>query len=404
VSEEQAGQSPPTQSLSERWRQGLFVFIFILSVRVVATIATTVLSINPESQRDAVVFASTAEAIAEGILQGQLLAPGPSQTYDLWGAFLAPFWLIPGPSIFYARLGNALLGTIAIFNIYLIARHYHSPRAGVIAIVPISIYPSFVAIHSTVLREVIVLFAITTAARYLLIPSETRSRYVTTGATGVLLFVAYIHRPDNAIIYATTIAAGMVVYAFQKRYILKRHVVAVLTLSPIGLIAATPYIQSGIEFLAKTRRRRASGRTVYLADVIPQTVPELLAFSWIGALYFLYAPFPWMIETIPDLLVSIEGLISIGFTIAALWGVRVFWQKNAPATVALLVGFVIAVVLYGVGTVNYGTGMRHRQMFLWVIFLFGGIGIAEHVRFVWPTGRGQREAAYGTHEPDSADD
>ncbi|MDB2276717.1 hypothetical protein PM022_19780 [Halorubrum ezzemoulense] len=111
---------------------------------------------------------------------------------------------------------------------------------------------------------------------------------------------------------------------------------------------------------------------------------ELIAFSWIGAAYFLYAPFPWMIETVPDLLVGVEGLLNIAFTITAIWGVRSLSQKNMPATVGLLAGLAVAVVLYGVGTVNYGTGMRHRQMFLWVIFLFGGIGISEHVRLVWP--------------------
>jgi hypothetical protein len=91
-----------------------------------------------------------------------------------------------------------------------------------------------------------------------------------------------------------------------------------------------------------------------------------------------------MIETIPDLLISMEGVGSIAFTIAAIWGVRSLGQKNLSATVGLLVGLALAVVFYGVGTANYGTGMRHRQMFLWVIFLFGGIGISKHVQFMWP--------------------
>jgi uncharacterized membrane protein len=91
-----------------------------------------------------------------------------------------------------------------------------------------------------------------------------------------------------------------------------------------------------------------------------------------------------MIETISDLLISIEGMISIFYTAVAIWGVRSFGEKNVSATVGLLLGFMIAVVLYGAGTANYGTGMRHRQMFLWVVFLFGGIGITEHLRIKWP--------------------
>ena len=102
------------------------------------------------------------------------------------------------------------------------------------------------------------------------------------------------------------------------------------TLSPVAFALSLPLIRDGIEFLAYTREVRASGRAVYLPDLIPQTVPELIAFSWVGAAYFLYAPFPWMIETIPDLLVAMEGIINIAFTVAAMWGIRSLGQKTPP--------------------------------------------------------------------------
>jgi hypothetical protein len=164
---------------------------------------------------------------------------------------------------------------------------------------------------------------------------------------------------------------------------LRRRLVAILTsLSPVAIVLSLPVIRSGIEFINYIRRVRASGRAVYLTGITPQTIAEFIAFSWIGAAYFLYAPFPWMINNIPDLIVGIEGLINIAFTVSAIWGVRSFNKKNVPVTVGLLTGLCVAVVLYGAGTVNYGTGMRHRQMFLWVIFLFGSIGLTEHLRFV----------------------
>jgi hypothetical protein len=87
-----------------------------------------------------------------------------------------------------------------------------------------------------------------------------------------------------------------------------------------------------------------------------------------------------------------EAIISIGFTIAAIWGVRLMGHKNSSATVGLLVGLVVAVTLYGVGTVNYGLGTRQRQMFLWIIFLFGGIGLSNHVKFQWPFSHDWHEA------------
>jgi hypothetical protein len=228
-----------------------------------------------------------------------------------------------------------------------------------------------------------ILFGITTATRLLMLPSEKQSRLLTYGIPGGLIHVALLLRKPNIVIYVAAMAAALIVNAVRSGYISKRMLRLGVSLSPIAFVLSLPIIRNGIEQLVRIRSFRAHGRAVYLPDVIPRTIAEFIAFSWVGAVYFLYAPLPWMIETIPDLLVSIEGIASIGFTVAAIWGVRSLGRKNASATVGLLAGLAVAVILYGVGTANYGTGMRHRQMFLWIIFLFGGIGVTEHVRFEW---------------------
>ncbi|SDZ98292.1 Dolichyl-phosphate-mannose-protein mannosyltransferase [Haloplanus vescus] len=379
-------------------KQTIPIFVLTLILRFISAGITTVTNLNPDSQADAIKFGNTAALIARGISNGQpyryvsgsvgfseLIYPLTSvDPYNLWGSFLSPFWLLPGPSGLYARLGNAFLGAFAIYNVYLIARYYHSHHAGITAALPMIFYPSFVAIHSTLLREAIILFAITTAARLLILPLQQRPYWFSYALAAVLLHISLLQRDDNAIIIAAAIGAAIAAYMIKSGYISKSTTGLGLALSPVAFVLSLPVIRDGVEFLAYIRVVRARGRTIYLPDVIPQTILELAAFSWVGGAYFLYAPFPWMIETIPDLLVGIEGLVSIAFTMASIWGIRSLGQKNPSATIGLLVGLVVAVILYGVGTVNYGTGMRHRQMFLWVIFLFGGIGISEHVKFVWP--------------------
>jgi 4-amino-4-deoxy-L-arabinose transferase-like glycosyltransferase len=384
--------------MKEKTLQAVPIFVIAFLIRSIAAIVTTLTTLNPDSTADAVGFGNTAETVARGLREGspylytsesidlsQVLVPLiSSDIYTLWGSFLAPFWLLPGPSGFYARLGNAFLGAFAVYNVYLIARYYHSHHAGVVAALPMTFYPSIVAVQSTLLREAIVLFGITTAARLLLVSSNRRSWLLSYAFAGIVLHISLLQRNDNIFAFVAAIAAALAVYGVKSGYLSRRTIGVSVGLSPVAFVLSLPVIRSGVDFLAYTREVRASGRTVYLPELIPRTVIELIAFSWVGAAYFLYAPFPWMIETIPDLLVGIEGLINIAFTVAAVWGVRSLGQKDAPATVGLLVGLAVAVVLYGVGTANYGTGMRHRQMFIWVIFLFGGIGISEHVRFAWP--------------------
>ncbi|NHN40960.1 phospholipid carrier-dependent glycosyltransferase [Halorubellus sp. JP-L1] len=383
---------------NETAKSAIYCFGLALTARIISVILTTATAFNPESAGDAVEFGNYAEMIAFGLRNGNPYSNTPSSVdptqflipltsvniYELWGTLLAPFWLLPGPSGFYARLGNALLGALAIYNVYVIARYYHSHQAGFLAALPMIFYPSFVAVHSTLLREAVILFAITTTAQLLIIPSNRRSRLLTYAMAGGLLHVALLLRSDNVFIYASAIGAGLAVYAFESEYISKQSLGVGVILSSAVFIVALPFVRDGVEFLARTRELRAKGRAVYLPEIVPQTVLELGVFSWIGGAYFLYAPFPWMIETIPDLLVGFEGLISICYTLFAVWGIRSLGRKNWPATIALLVGLGVALVLYGVGTANYGTGMRHRQMFLWVVFLFGGIGFSERVRIVWP--------------------
>ncbi|WP_257299942.1 hypothetical protein [Haloarchaeobius sp. FL176] len=383
---------------NETAKSAIYCFGLALTVRIISVILTTATAFNPESAGDAVEFGNYAEMIALGLRNGDPYSNTPSSVeptqflfpltsvniYELWGTLLSPFWLLPGPSGFYARLGNAFLGALAIYNVYILARYYHSHQAGVLAALPMMFYPSFVAVHSTLLREAVILFVITTTARLLMMPSNRRFRLLTYAMAGGLLHVALLLRSDNVIIYAAAMGAGFVVYALESGFLSKQWVGVGALLSPVLFVLALPFVRDGVDFLARTRELRAKGRAVYLTEIVPQTVLELGVFSWIGAAYFLYAPFPWMIETIPDLLIGAEGLFSICYTIFAVWGIRSLGRKNAPATIGLLVGLGVALVLYGVGTANYGTGMRHRQMFLWVIFLFGGIGFSEHVKIVWP--------------------
>lgn len=112
----------------------------------------------------------------------------------------------------------------------------------------------------------------------------------------------------------------------------------------------------------------------------PINLPGLVVFSRIGALYYHYTPFPWMVETPSDITVALKAIVSLSFPVAGIYGVKV--SITGVGTVGRLVGFLLVVALYAVDTVNCDTTMRHRNMILWAIFLFDGVGIAQRFRFV----------------------
>ncbi|OLZ40767.1 hypothetical protein A6E15_07090 [Natrinema saccharevitans] len=96
-------------------------------------------------------------------------------------------------------------------------------------------------------------------------------------------------------------------------------------------------------------------------------------------MYFLFTPFPWMISHSMDFVILGESITNLIYAVAAISGARILAKKTLAGTVALILGIVVGTLLYGLGTVNVGTAVRHRQMVLWAIFLLGGIGIAQYI-------------------------
>lgn len=347
-------------------------------MRLGGVCVTMFFGLNPYAHADADAFAASANRIAEVFLNGSIPALQLGDIYQLWGLLLSPFWIIPGPSRIYARVGVAILGATAVYNVYIIARRYHSHLAGVTAILPLLFYPSFIFIHATILREAAVLFGLTTAARLLFAPSRRLSPPAIYGGVAVAVVLATIVRTDNIPIY---ILAFLVAFLLSTKpwqeYPRSSGVVASIGVLTFPVVILD-FGSSVVKRLADLRSSRARGRTEYLGWVFPDTIPEALGFSWIGASYFLFTPFPWMVAQVSDFVVMFQGLGNLAYTVAAISGARTLARKAPAGTGGLVAGIAVGVIVYGLGTANVGTAVRHRQMVLWAIFLLGGIGIASH--------------------------
>ncbi|PSP90318.1 hypothetical protein BRC90_01735 [Halobacteriales archaeon QS_4_69_34] len=377
---------------------GVIVLAFVLRI---AGVMLTVLRINPYSLRDATTFRRTAATIASGFVRGQIVVDplfrtsiNPVDIISLWGLALSPFWLLPGPSDLYARVTIALFGTLAVYNICTIGQYYGPPQAAVLAGLPVAVFPSFVLIHATALREAVILAGITTAVRIgLRLEARTRSQRgkeqipstrTLIGTAVVALAGAALLRWDNTLVYVLALVAGGGIYVFHHHRdrigALTAFGAAIAALSSglVALAASGP----AVGYLSELRGYRTRGEAVYLAGVEAATVPEALAFASVGAVYFLFSPFPWMVDDPAAVVAAFEGLGNLAFALAAPWGVRHIVSSRQPIAglTALLVGFFAAVAFYGLVEGNVGAAVRHRQMFVWVLYVLGGAGIANRIR------------------------
>jgi 4-amino-4-deoxy-L-arabinose transferase-like glycosyltransferase len=356
-------------------RYGIVTIVLALFARIFS-IPLSHFRINPYSQADVYHYETTAIEIADALRSGVVIAQDltwSGYTFKIWGYMLAPFWLIPGPSLEYARIANCLLGTIAAYNVYAVGKQLKSPRAGFIAALPMALLPTHVLLHSSIMREAPIHFALTSATRAATAPSWNYGAFSRGGYVISFLTVASLLRPDNIPIYLVAALTYISVYLVHKDHLSSSQVFGV-SIIPI-LIALSLYGQGIVRKLSQIRNTRTQGRAVYLPGIYPESVLQAISFSWIGAVYFLFAPFPWMLNTLSDLVVYSESIVRFVFVVVSLLGARQALQRKPAVVSAIFVASILAVVLYSLATANYGAASRYRQMIIWVFFILGAIWV-----------------------------
>jgi hypothetical protein len=265
------------------------------------------------------------------------------------------------------------LTSVGIYNVYIIGRYFDSHITGLLAAFPLIISPNHIAIHGSVLRDGMLFFALTTAARYLAIGAFSKRKRIIIPIISIAL--SYYLRSYILVPIILAIASGYFFCLRAKRISAHQNLYIITLLSIPAVLYIKDRIKTTLLDTASTRSYGARGRTAYLGDIVPESLYEVISFSWIGFFYFMFAPFPWQISSIIDIFASIESMLSLLLVPFAVLGVRQLYNRDKSVTIGLVTYIIIGATAFGLGSANYGTAIRHRQMFLWVIFIFAAIGL-----------------------------
>ena len=84
----------------------------------------------------------------------------------------------------------------------------------------------------------------------------------------------------------------------------------------------------------------------------------------IRIIYFLYSPFPWDVKRTVHLIGLVDVILVIYLTFC-IWEFRMqIWQR--PETRFLLLILLTFIFIYGVGSSNFGTSIRHKSKFIFI--------------------------------------
>lgn len=148
-----------------------------------------------------------------------------------------------------------------------------------------------------------------------------------------------------------------------------------------------------LEYAAEYREKGAKGARAEYGITLDTGSP--IAFATSASLLFIYymlAPFPWQISSGLDLAGAADSWFRALLIIFALRA----WSSRPPGVSAslhrLLLGLYFAMsFLWAMGTINYGTGIRHHIVAIWIPMLLGIPPLLDAVDSLVSRYRGKRK-------------
>lgn len=129
------------------------------------------------------------------------------------------------------------------------------------------------------------------------------------------------------------------------------------------------FIQSGREWSARVSESGFGG------DVDITDAKAAISFLPIGMLYVLFAPFPWMITNLRQLITLPELLAWWALTPIMIWGLWHAMKKRLRESFVIVIFTVGLVLVYALYQSNVGTAYRHRSQLYVFFVVFISIGL-----------------------------
>lgn len=313
---------------------------------------------------------------------------GNLTVYDYFASFIYSITGYSPVSLFFI---NCVAGSITAIFTYLIARELFSKHVARISSIFAFLWPSFILWSTQNIKEPVMamFFCI------LLWTIFYMSRHPSPGflllsivSIAVLFKVGY---PYLVIVFAAIFFTALFLFL---EHMFKNRFVTILVLY-ILFTAAAPFFKNQVlpqisergaydiikyksifEFLGYHRTVRAAGRLQFLKNADISSTGKVLGFIPIGLLYAIFAPFPWQLGSILQVLAAPETIIFyllIPFTLRGI----VFSYKRRIKQSLLLLSIISSILIFlALVESNSGTLFRHRFVAFNLLFIFTAAGIS----------------------------
>jgi len=340
--------------------------------------------------------------------QGEVLAsPQASAAISGFGFmyFVAGIYYFVGRNQFLVQLVNGAIGSIAVLVIYAIARKLFDAPSAKWSARFTAFFPQMIFWSCAMYKDPSILLCIATSMLCVL---HLREKFT---PKYLLLFVAaclYLMTLRFYVFYMVAFATvGTFLFAQQRGLLggLLAQAALVLTLGGamvLGVQRETIESQTAffdLDRLQVSRQGQASlGKSAYGTDINVSSPEGVVAALPVGLVYLLFAPFPWAISGLRQVMTLPETLVWYGLMPALVRGALYTIRHRLRAALPILVFASILTVAYAVFQSNVGTAYRQRTQITMFFFILMGVGI-ERRRLGTAAAKASRPALHVARPP-----
>lgn len=373
------------------------VLFVALSIRATAALSHYYIAPLPDGTADAVKFERLAwEWGQDGLITALSAFPGIDAYFYAWLASIV--YALTDRSLFFLQVINVFGGILGVLVTWRLAQELWGERAAKKAAWVMALFPMAVQYSALPMREV--WFLLFLMIGMIGVVRWARRRHASALVLTICGFLGATLFHGGGFVALLGFFTILGVSALWRLFVgITRGRISFfvsLTLLIVMSLAAA-YVSSGIsvqklgtaeQLFSAERWMHYFQSRVYGAARYPEwTQPgSALDFIWavpLRAAYLLFSPFPWDLRQPAHIIGLIDGALYMALAIFVWRGRRAIWADPGARMVVLVV--LPLILAFGVGTGNFGTGLRHRAKFASVLI---ALAAPRLPRLVWRRGTG----------------
>jgi len=295
-----------------------------------------------------------------------------------YGYFLGAIFYVFGNVPLAAKMTSCVIGSLTVVYLSLFTWEIFGEKPARTMAYLTACFPSMILWSSLALKDPIATFCIVFAVHK---ACHLLSRFSSMDLIkmGIALGILGLMRGYMFILVGGCVALS---FALRKReHLVRNYAIGIIFLGILFFVYqysgfGRAYVeQASFEQMDYYRKSLATGGSAIHVDADISSPGKALMYLPIGVTYFLFAPFPWAIRGLRQLVTLPEVLVwyvmFYFFILGMREGLKVHFQKIAP----ILSVMVLITLTYSLIEGNLGTAYRHRAQIMGFYLMFTAFGI-----------------------------